>query len=161
MPNFKHGMCKHRIYRIWSGVLTRCNNPKSPTFQRYGARGVTVIPEWKDFLTFFYWAKSAGYSGGLVIDRIDNARGYCPKNCRWVTTKQSAQNRGKRSDSTNKFKGVSSVYKSEKWRAIIRVAGKLRHLGCFDTPAEAAHAYDEAAEKFFGAFANLNFKNKI
>ncbi len=32
---------------------------------------------------------------GKWIDRIDNSKGYSPDNCRWVTPKESAQNRSK------------------------------------------------------------------
>lgn len=38
--------------------------------------------------------------------------------------------------------GLLGVYaRYGRWRATIRVAGKGKHLGCFDTPAEAHAAY--------------------
>jgi hypothetical protein len=44
-----------------------------------------------------------------------------------------------------------------KWRAQIMLNGRLIHLGYFTDPVEAAKAYDEAARKYHGEFASLNF----
>ena len=34
-----------------------------------------------------------GYSDSLSIDRIDNSKGYCPDNCRFVTMAEQARNK--------------------------------------------------------------------
>ena len=52
-----------------------------------------MCDEWKDFIIFYNWAMSNGYSDNLSIDRIDNSKGYYPENCRWTTAKE--QNRNK------------------------------------------------------------------
>ena len=39
-----------------------------------------------------------------------------------------------------------------RWAACIRLDGRLRHLGYFDTPEEASAAYQQAAERLFGDF---------
>lgn len=91
--NTKHGCSKTRIYRIWKGMLARCRNKGSTDYKWYGARGITVSPEWNQFEDFRDWAISSGYSDKLTIDRIDVFGNYGPENCRWVTTAEQNMNR--------------------------------------------------------------------
>ena len=42
------------------------------------------------------------------------------------------------------------------WKAVVVTDGKARVVGSFRTPEEAAWAYDEAARKAHGAFAQVN-----
>lgn len=87
------GLHNHPLRHVWKAMNRRCSSPKEPLFHRYGGRGIKVCDEWKDSLMeFFHWANNNGYKKGLWIDRIDNDKGYCPENCKWVTTKQSAKN---------------------------------------------------------------------
>ena len=81
-----------RLYRTWSGMIQRCDNKKDKAYPNYGGRGIKVCDEWKDYVNFKEWAIPHGYSEELYIDRIDNDKGYCPENCRWVTRKQQQNN---------------------------------------------------------------------
>lgn len=47
------------------------------------------------------------------------------------------------------FKGVTTVGVG-RWRARIKVDGRLRYLGYFTAPEEAARAYDAAVDRFWG-----------
>jgi len=93
-----HGKSKTKIYHVWSGMLRRCNNPKSKAYKNYGGRGIAVCSEWHDFLVFKKWALSHGYDESLQIDRINNDGNYEPSNCRFVTRSINHQNRRKRKD---------------------------------------------------------------
>ena len=57
---------------------------------------------------------------------------------------------------SSRFKGVSKVKKTDRWRADIRVDGKTIYLGTFPSEEEAAQAYDEIARKLFGRWNRKN-----
>lgn len=90
----KHNLCHTRLFRIWSGIRNRCNNPNEPAFKHYGGRGITICGEWvNNFQAFYDWAMANGYGDSLSIDRIDNNGNYEPSNCRWVDIKTQNNNR--------------------------------------------------------------------
>lgn len=87
-----HGERHSRLYRIWTGMKTRCNNSYHTAYKDYGGRGVTICDEWSDYTVFRDWALSHGYADNLTIDRIDNDGNYEPSNCRWVTQATQVNN---------------------------------------------------------------------
>jgi hypothetical protein len=58
---------------------------------------------------------------------------------------------------TSIYKGVHWAKGSRKWVAKIEVSGRSKYLGSFTVEADAARAYDAAAEAAWGDFARLNF----
>jgi hypothetical protein len=107
-----HGFSKTRLYRVWRGMITRCENPNSDYYYSYGGRGIKVCPEWRhDFLSFRKWSLSNGYDENAkfsecTLDRIDNDGDYEPSNCRWVSMKEQSKNRR-----VTVFVEIESVYK--------------------------------------------------
>jgi hypothetical protein len=83
---------KRRLYCVWSGMKRRCFDPRHKDFPRYGKRGIGIDEGWLSFPQFKAWASTHGYNEGLVIDRVDNNRGYGPDNCRFVSRAESNRN---------------------------------------------------------------------
>ena len=141
--NTKHGLVNTGLYGIWRNIKNRTLNPKHKQYNDYGGRGITICDEWKnDFMSFYAWAMTNGYSDELSIDRIDNDGGYSPENCRWTTS--IIQNRNKRipTNNTSGYKGVSYNKRRGKYQVQICVNNKSIYLGSFPTAVEGAIAYN-------------------
>lgn len=92
----KHGAFGTHLYRAYTNMKTRCYNPHYYLYRHYGGKGITICQEWlgeHGFENFRKWSFENGYREDLSIDRIDNALGYSPKNCRWVNMEKQQNNR--------------------------------------------------------------------
>lgn len=141
--------------------------------------GYAIVDESLSFLEVYKWGISnqgypiANYLGkqiklhkmlsgqvekGLVVDHINgNKLDNRVANLRIVSVQQNSRNRApnlKRKYSP--YKGVD-LHPNGRWKATLRYKDKKRiNLGYFDTPEDAAQAYNEAAKIYHGEFARLN-----
>lgn len=140
----KHGLSKHPLYTVWSGIIQRCTNQNAENYKRYGGRGITVCDEWKnDFKSFYDWASSNGYLKGLTIERINNDQGYTPDNCRWATISEQANNKRK-----NHFFTYNDItHTIAEWSRILNVnAETLRYRVMHDNLVDFEHFYNYGGE---------------
>ena len=144
-PFKKHGDNKNRMYKIWHGMHIRCNKKSEKSYKWYGALGIKVCSEWKDYLKFKEWSLANGYADNLTIDRIDNDGNYEPSNCQWITI-QEQNVAGKKRIKTNNSSGVTGVYyrkDTNKWFAGVGKGKKFIRSACFDTKEKAIAARKE------------------
>jgi hypothetical protein len=142
----KHGQSKsgNPLYRTWTNMKSRCNDPNAKYFPEYGGRGIKVCPEWESsFEAFQDWASASSYQPGLTLDRERNSEGYAPNNCRWVDRTAQQRNRRSQKGSSSPYIGVSLITRSGKWAAGIKVNGVSINLGQYPTELEAAKARDQ------------------
>ena len=96
---------------------------------------------------------------GMVVDHINqNGMDNRRANLRAATWAQNAHNRKKYlKPGSSIYKGISWNKQSRNWKARIGFENKIIFLGHFKNEIDAAKAYDEAAKKYHGEFACLNF----
>lgn len=78
-------------YSVWCAIHSRCKAASGKSKKLYADRGIRVCARWRVYANFL---EDMGLRPeGTSIDRINNALGYEPGNCRWATPKQQALNR--------------------------------------------------------------------
>jgi hypothetical protein len=155
---------------------------------RWGIAIVSPGDEWllREYCWTLYWPKSAPSIAYAISTRYGNdvgnsSFGYlhraifiepnadhrdgnglnCQRfNLRASTVAQNMQNRRGNAGTSSGYKGVSRTAEG-RYRARLTQNDVETRLGNFDTPEEAARAYDAEALARWGEFARLNFPEKV
>lgn len=91
------------------------------------------------------------------VDHIDQDKTNNKiENLRECTKPQNVVNSQVRRDNPLGFKGVTYHKATNKFAAQTSKGGKRLHIGLYETPEEAARAYNEKAKEIFGDYAQLN-----
>jgi hypothetical protein len=102
----RHGMSNTPEYGVWKGMIKRCTNVASDDFRHYGARGISVCPQWLQSFTAFLADVGPRPTPEYSIDRYpDNDGNYEPGNVRWST--QDEQMSNMRRNRVIEFNGLS------------------------------------------------------
>ena len=102
-----HGKSKTYLHRTWASMIQRCTKQSNPAYPRYGARGISVDPQWACSFENFQRDVGPRPSSSHTLDRIDNDDGYHKNNVQWATKKQQARNR-----SSSRMIEISGVSKT-------------------------------------------------
>ena len=94
-----HNMSTTKFYKVWRAMHDKCENTNNPRYHRYGGRNIIVCEEWFKFEIFMGdmyedYKNHISNNNSTQIDRINNNGIYSKNNCRWVTAKINANNRG-------------------------------------------------------------------
>lgn len=90
MPK-SHGMSNTPIYRLWWGMLSRCEHPKTRGYANYGGRGVKVCERWRKFENFYF--DMGDRPAGMTLERRAANGNYDPSNVYWATNYAQQRNR--------------------------------------------------------------------
>jgi hypothetical protein len=87
-----HGRSDDYLHDIWQSVKNRCFNKNDESYQRYGARGITICDEWRYSFAAFALGVGERPSDRHSLDRINPRGPYAPGNTRWATSVEQRAN---------------------------------------------------------------------
>lgn len=140
-----------KSYETWQNMVYRAYCPK------YQARyptyiGCSVSDEWLDYQVFAEWFENHEYSKhGYHLDKdllLPDNKIYAPDRCVFVPQElnklliDSGAIRGQYP------RGVYFNKERNKFMASIKINGKQKYLGLFETEIDAYHAYKKAKEQY-------------
>ena len=100
------GRSKTKLYKTWSSMKRRCDNPDEHHKKYY--KDITICKDWYNFDLFKKWAYENNYIEGYTIERLNVFKGYYPENCTWIPKNQQSIN--KRNKSHLIINGIDKSY---------------------------------------------------
>jgi len=145
-------------YKLWKGMLERCFDEKYkqkyPTYE-----GVTCSKDWLSMTTFIEdVSKMKGFGlSGWALDKDIIQKGnklYSKDTCCFVP--HEVNNLLIKSDNSRGEWPIGVCFDkcAGKFRAYLRINGKLKYLGLFTTPEEAFQVYKLAKEAYIKVVAH-------
>lgn len=140
---------------FWTDAAWRWRNLQAGSINQYGY--VVIRLGYRGILAHrLAWKMVTGEWPEMLIDhknlnRADNRW----SNLRSASASQNQHNTSLQRNNTSGFKGVHWYAARRKWRARIKVDGKEVSLGSFLTAEEASAAYEKAARRYRGEFAEV------
>ena len=136
------------FYKRWRDMLDRCYSEK---FQKRDVsyKGCTLEKEWLRFSSFKLWMQDQDWQGNHLDKDIlvSGNKHYSPKTCVFVSPEINQLLKDNKATRGEWPQGVSFHKLTNKFRAYCGVHGKIKHLGLFSTPEQAAAIYKKFKSK--------------
>lgn len=110
-------------YGIWSGMKSRCYNPRTDNYKHYGGRGIAVCDRWRNSFDCFLADIGPRPSLNHSLDRINNDGNYEPGNVRWASVQEQRSNT--RRNRVVTFRGVTQTL--AQWSRSIGISESTLH----------------------------------
>lgn len=95
-------------------------------------------------------------------DNLVGAKNNNKLDCRLENIVYRSRAVASRKRKTSSKTGYTGVYQeNHRYRAVISLNGKSMHIGMFDTPEEAALAYNRKSKEFYGDTGKLNVIKRL
>ncbi|PHS02450.1 MAG: hypothetical protein COA78_21250 [Blastopirellula sp.] len=132
-------------YAKWKDMIVRCYSEKEQ--KRYPTYiGCTVCGEWLFFSKFKAWMINQDWQD-KQLDKdllVQGNKLYSPETCLFISSAINKLLINRKASRGIHSQGVDFNRRANQYRARVRVNGKSKHLGFFDTDNEAFNSYKVA-----------------
>lgn len=73
----------NKVYRTWTRIRHKCNNPTSDGYSAYGGKGIKLCESWMESFDNFYRDVGDPPTMKSQLVRKDRTRNFEPDNCYW------------------------------------------------------------------------------